>query len=134
MYAKINTLEKHDLNDLFEVICNDIIGLPPLKVKMEKLGLNGSEKEIKKYEPNLGDILNLIAMYGVRFEFKIVYEKKLKDPSKRKDILDEAIASEVKPVVNTVEVSMKEQGKDVNIPEPTKNQATGSDHDIDIFN
>lgn len=105
MFASINSFEKDDLNALFEVISTDIIGMDPIKVKQEKLGLEGSKKEIEEYPVSISDILTLITIYGIKFNFKINYEEKVKIDGRKK------IEEGVKPPVEEVKTSLMDEQK-----------------------
>lgn len=115
-FASINTFEKDDLNALFEVICTDIIGAEPMKVKQEKLGLEGSKKEIEEYPVSISDILNLITIYGIKFNFKINYEEKVKADGRKKEEVKKEFAPET-PKKDLTKAALDEQKRDLKVEE-----------------
>lgn len=68
-YLKINSFKPEDTNDLFEALCKKACDID---VNEAKIACNESldEKSVVGYKASLSDVIALIGLYDIEFEFK----------------------------------------------------------------
>lgn len=71
-FLKIDSFKESDTNDMFEAICKKACDINPKEAKL-LINNNLTEDSVIGYKASLSDLIALIGMYDVEFEFKVSF-------------------------------------------------------------
>lgn len=112
-FLKIDSFDKKDTNDLFEEMCKQIAHMTPFEGKCRILNLSGSKEKIDAYQATVSDVLKLIHIYDVKFEFKVTY-KSINPEDEKKKISPDFSAGQSK---DYSEILLENQGMEIKNPD-----------------
>lgn len=95
-YISISSLDKGDIDDLFNAIC-DAIGVPVHAAKRDILQVKGPDSQVAKASINIKDLSRLIQSRGLKCELKVFYVKEAELPKVEADT-DTELKDDIKPV------------------------------------
>lgn len=83
-YLKINSFKEEDTNALFEALCEKACDTNINEAKM-LCNDNLDEKSVVGYKASLSDVIALIGLYDIEFEFKTSYVSRDSSPEQKKN-------------------------------------------------
>ena len=103
MYVEIDSFDKKEINEMFNVICTDALGKTPSSVKKQMFN---SKNATNDTPVSANDLLSLISANGLSMSFKVSYLKN--DPKESSDV-------DIPPPVVTTPASqaMDNQNKEI---------------------